>query len=176
MTMVKVSKDGTIKRGDDVIGRVEKRELGSGLHETERGVSFGSDVVKWYAYDGAGTLLRELGYDKRKDAVRRVEEAAEPLTVTDMKVETVYGLLGGDPRECVTATVRWQGNYASVSRYATETVWIVDYFKVAGTFFPVFSHGTGARYSELRSLQGEQESATTAEAVRLGLLPAPVQA
>lgn len=166
---LKVSKDGTVTQGTDVIGRVEKREM-NGLHATDTGIGFGG--AKWFAYAPDGTLVRDIGDSTRKLAVDRLVKRAEPLTVRDVKRETVYGLLGGDPRECVTADVRWQGNYASVSRYPHEEAWVVDCLIKAGTMMPVFSHGTGARYTALYGLLPEQGDAVTAEAVRLGLLPA----
>ena len=162
---VKTSKDGTVTNAEGVvIGRVQKRTLNAGLYETDQGVSFTSGKAQWFAFNAAGQQLNTHGDDTRKRSVLRVEKDAEPLTVTNMKAGR--GPMGSP---MVSAEVRWAGNYCAVSRYPSERAWIVDCIILAGTFFPVFSNGTGTRYTESRCLQGEQAAAADAECVRLEL-------
>jgi hypothetical protein len=167
--MIKVGKDGTVTRDDGVIGRVMKRALEAGLYETERGVSATSGgKVQWFGFDAAGQPLNTTGLDTRKRALERVVKNAEPLIVEDMKREE------GPGGTLISASVKWAGNYCGVSRYPSESAWIVDCLIVAGVFFPKWSNGTGTRYTQSRALQGEQAAAADAEAIRLGLLvPAP---
>lgn len=170
MSDVKVAKDGTVTRDGDVIGKVVK-EVPDGLHIRGQGgglhVSF-SQKPLWFAHDKDGTRISEDGCDTRKAAVQAVANHAEPLTVSDVRLERE---LGGD-RAFIHASVSWQGNHTSVSRYPHERGWVIDMLIVAGSFFPAFSNGSGTRFTKPRFLNGAQHDAANAAAVEAGLLAA----
>lgn len=170
MSTIKVSKDGTVSNDGTVIGSVKKVDPTDPLHIRGEGmgtrISFSTKPM-WYAFTAEGTPLHEIGFDTRKRAVQRVENASKPLVVSDVKTETYMG----DPtRTYVNASVSWEGNYASVSRYPGERAWVIDMYMSEGSFMPAFANGSGTRYTKPNMLQGPLHNAANAAAVAAGLL------
>lgn len=154
----------------DNVGHVVK-EMRQGLFASMLGVSYGTGegTPYWVPFAADGTKLSETGYDTRKRAVARIVAHAQPLAVSDLKLE--YGL-GTDAR-CVTAWVKWQGYSFGVSRYASESDWVVDCLFNPESMMPVFSHGTGTRYTRLHTLKPDMAEAATRAAEAAGLWPIP---
>jgi len=161
----KIGPDGTVTLDGKVIGQVVKHEP-DGLHIRGMSVSLSSKPL-WIPTAADGTVLDEHGLDTRKAAVKLLEQYAQPLEVADLKVEDGLNLSG---KQCVTATVTWQGIRASVSRYPHEKAWVIDCLFNRGSFFPAFSNGTGTRYTRPHFLRGEQERYLNNVAHEAGLL------
>jgi len=142
---------GTVLRDGVPIGTVEKISH-DGLWADNHRVRMAG--TEWVATATDGTTFD--GFDTRKAAVARLAQSVEPLTVTNVRRETNhYGRF-------LAATVTWQGHTALVSRHPQETHWVVDAFFQPGTFFPVWSHGEGARYSQVHVLKDDQATAVDA--------------
>lgn len=168
MGSVKVTREGVVMSDGQNVGHVMK-EMRQGLFATALGVSYGAGegTPYWVPFAGDGTKLSESGYDTRKRAVARIVAHAQPLKVSDLKLE--YGL-GSDAR-CVTGWVSWHGFSFGVSRYAHEPDWIVDYMSTPDSIMPAFSHGTGSRCTRLQALKPDMAEAATRAAEAAGLWP-----
>jgi hypothetical protein len=164
-----VSRDGVVTSPDGtIIGHV-KKEIRQGIFATLIGASYsGNGTPYWIPFADDGTKLSD-GYDTRKRAVKRIEDHAQPLTVSHLEIET--GL--GSYQKCVTASVRFQGYWFSVSRYANEGYWVVDAMATPDSIMPVFSNGTGTRATRARALKDEFADAVTKAATDAGLWPIP---
>ncbi len=130
----KVMRDGSVSVDGKPVGRVEKvMRTGPFVQGDRVRFGFGDGAPQWVPYAADGTNLTD-GHSTRKAAVERVVLHAEPLTVDNLKVETSWGSY----RQCVSATVRFQGHIFCVTRYANESAWVVDAY-----FAPVHScpHG-----------------------------------
>lgn len=94
----------------------------------------------WFvARDQFGT---ELAVEKRqRDAIRRVERNAQPLTAHSITAER--GLWGGD--DIITGVAEWQGYYVSAHRRVHEdkVYWLADFLATPASSCPVFANGTG---------------------------------
>jgi hypothetical protein len=159
-----VTRDGRVTHEGALIGTVVKRAQ-EGLGLTFSGV--GAAREQWFAVDADGKELSPIGYRTRREAVRRLESNAQPLTVTDVKLNKPNGF--GQTEPYLSATVSWEGFTAMVSRYASEAAWIVDCFFTPGSSMPVFSNGMGTRYTAGRVLKGEEGAAATAAVLAAGL-------
>lgn len=168
MSDVKVSRDGVVTRGGAIIGHV-KKEMRKGLF----GQLLGTDSEGspwWIPFSDDGTRLSD-GYDTRKKAVARIEKHARPMTADGFKLE--YGL--GSSTRCVTGWVTFRGFAFGVSRYADESVWVVDYYSTPDSIMPVFSNGTGTRATRAQVLKGEAAQAATDAATAAGMWPIPAE-
>jgi hypothetical protein len=165
----KVSRDGTIMQDGKPIGRVEK-VMRQGVFATILGASYSTEGTPyWIPYGADGKALNEYGYDTRKRAVALVEAHAQPLAVSDIKVESSF--FGGRP--FVSAWVKFQGYSFGVSRYANESQWVVDCLFTPGTMMPTFSNGAGTRFTKARVLKPEMAEAATKAATEAGVWPLP---
>lgn len=163
-----VSRDGVVTSDGTIIGHV-KKEMRQGMFATLLGASYSSEGTPyWIPFAGDGTKLSD-GYDTRKRAVQRIAAHAQPLTVSHLEIET--GL--GSYRPCVTASVRFKGYYFGVSRYATETYWVVDTMSTPDSIMPVFANGTGTRATRAQTLKDEFAEAVTEAAIAAALWPIP---
>jgi len=161
----KVSRDGTVTRDGETIGRVEK-VMRQGIFATEFGVSVsGGGTPYWIPFAADGTQLHEYGYDTRKRAVSLVERNAEPMTVSDIAV--VDGWSG----RYVKLAVSYKGYYFGATRYAHESAWVVDFYCTPASICPVFSNGEGTRYTSAKVLTGEADKAATDAAGAAGVWP-----
>ena len=146
---VKVSRDGTVTREGVVIGSVEK-VIRDGLYETQFGASYGSNTPVWFPVTTDGKRLSKYGFNTRREAVSRLDGHTAPMTVSHVKRENHYlSGFNNESRPFVSASIRFKGYWFSVSRYATESDWIVDAYSTPDSIMPVFSHGSGARYTKL---------------------------
>jgi hypothetical protein len=161
----RVSRDGNVTVDGKVIGSV-KKEMRKGLFATAFGASYGiGDGTPWWIpFNADGERLSD-GFDTRKRAVSSVEKAAQPLTVTDMKVERNW-----NDRPVVTGWVKYRGHSFGVSRYSAESAWFVDFYMGADAIMPAWSNGTGSRPSG-RVLKGELDKAATESAIAAGVWP-----
>lgn len=165
--LVKVNREGVITVDGTVVGHV-KKEMRQGLFATALGASYsGGGTAYWTPFGDDGTQLSEYGCDTRKRAVDLVVKHAQPLSVSDVKLE--YGL--GVDAKCVTAWVKWRGYAFGVSRYAHESEWVVDCLFTPASMMPTFSHGTGTRYTRLSVLKPEMADAATRAAIDAGVWP-----
>src|SRR5262245_5184025 len=149
---------GTVLRAGVPIGTVDKISHDGLWADNQRDRMGGTE---WVATATDGTTFD--GFDTRKAAVARLAQSVEPLTVTNVRWETNhYGRF-------LSASVSWEGHTALVSRYPSETAWVVDAFFQPGTFFPVWSNGEGSRFTRAHVLKADQAAAVDAEAARLHL-------
>lgn len=163
----KVSRDGAVMQDGKTIGRVEK-VMRQGVFATILGASYSGDGTPyWIPYAADGTQLNEYGYDTRKRAVALVEAHAQPLAVSDVKVESSF--FGG--ARFVSAWVKFKGYSFGVSRYASESEWVVDCLFTPGTMMPSFSNGTGTRVTRAHVLKPEMAEAATKAATEAGAWP-----
>jgi hypothetical protein len=161
-----VTRDGVVKRGGEVIGRVEK-EMRQGAFATMFGAKLGTGegTPWWIPFDADGKRLSD-GYETRKRAVSMVEKKSQPLAVTDVKVERNWHDV-----PMVTAWVKFQGHSFGVSRYASESAWVVDFYMGPDAIMPAWSNGTGSRCTSARVLKDEMHTAATDAAIAAGLWP-----
>lgn len=152
---VKVKRTGDVIVNGEIAGRVEKQETPW---------LFGSVRTEWVPFGADGEALSS-GYDTRKRAVDRVAVSVAPLQVTD--VERREGWMG----VYVSARVSVAGTTMFVSRYPTESYWVVDALFTPGSMMPVFSNGDGARATVGRTPNAEMSEAVTAAAIGAGLWP-----
>lgn len=170
----KVSRDGTVTVDGTAVGRVE-RVIRQGIFATVIGASVsGSGTPYWIPYATDGTQLHEYGYDTRKRAAKRVADHAQPLAVSDLALKSAYPMFGGDkPRQYVSATVTTQGHYFGVTRYASESHWIIDFYCAPDSICPVWSNGEGTRVTAGRGLADGVASVVTDAAIAAGVWPIP---
>ena len=132
----------------------------------------GSGTPYWIPYAADGTQLNEYGYDTRKRAVKRVADHSQPLTVSDIALRSAFPMFGGDKaRPYVTAAVQTQGHYFGVSRYATESHWIIDFYCAPDSICPVWSNGEGSRVTGARGLVENVAAIVTEAATAAGVWP-----
>lgn len=163
---VKVTRDGVVIRDGANIGYV-KKEIRQGLFSTMLGASYSTEGKSyWIPFADDGTKLSD-GYDTRKRAVSRIEKHAQPLSVSDVRIEHGWG----SDRKFVHAAVSWRGYYFGVSRYAHETEWVVDFLCTPESIMPVFSNGAGTRYTRAQVLKPEFAQAATDAAIAAGVWP-----
>lgn len=158
MTPTVSIKKNNVYADDVLVGTVEKI-VHTGLWATAYGVRAGGTEWKGTAPDG--TVFD--GHDKRKDAAKMLARHAEPLTVTNVKIDDWMG------ERFVYAAVSWQGNTAIVSQYPSEDFWVVDAFFNAGSMMPAWSNGSGSRSTAAHVLKGEQADAVNAAVKAAGV-------
>jgi hypothetical protein len=166
---ITVTRDGVVMQDGENIGHV-KKEIRQGIFATLVGASYsGGGTPYWVPFAADGTQLNEYGYDTRKRAVQRIEDHAEPMHVS--RIEFKSSWLGGT--KFVSATLRYQGHYFSVSRYASEKAWFVDCYSSPDSIMPVWSHGDGDRTVRKQALKGEAHEAVDRAAIDGGFWPIP---
>jgi hypothetical protein len=167
---ITVSRDGVVTRDGENIGHVQK-EMRQGIFGTLLGASYsGSGTPYWTPFAADGTQLSEYGYDTRKRAVQRLADHAEPMTVSGLQVSQ-GGLMSDWSRRFVECTLRFQGHSFGVSRYATESAWVVDFYWSPDSIMPNWSNGSGTRVTRANVLKDEAASFVTKAATEAGLWP-----
>lgn len=166
---VKISKDGIVRTADGtILGAIEKIER-----------FFGPDT--WAAANRAGDSLGEF-FTRRGDAVRRLIEDTEPLAVRDVELTSKAqigfdpGFIPGlsfEPRPLLVGMVTYRGGWAAVSRYLTETQWVMDSFCPPGISMPSWSNGQGSRVTIPHFVSDEVAVLLDTEVERLGLVVTP---
>lgn len=152
MNIIKVTttKFGIVKDAcGNPVGQVEKTNIATSITSA---LMDRPGPARWIPRDVDGyAVAREQ--TTRKAAVAIVARYATPSSVEDVrKHEAWYG-----NATFVSAYVRVRGCGISVSRYDTETEWIVDSYTPLGGFMPTFSNGMGARVTAAHSLTGPAE-------------------
>lgn len=161
-----VKRDGSVMVDGQTVGRVEK-EMRQGLFTTMMGAGYSSNGTPyWVPFDAEGNKLAD-GYDTRKRAVQVVERVGKPMTVSGFKVERGWG----SDRPFVSAWLEMKGYAFGVSRYASESVWVVDYMSTPTSIMPVFSNGSGSRCTAARTLKDEAAEMVTQAAIAAGVWP-----
>jgi hypothetical protein len=169
MATIKVNREGIVTVDGTPIGKVEK-EMRQGLFmqmATATGVGYSGDGTPfWVPFDVDGKKLHD-GYETRKRAVARIESHVKPLAVNSLKIE--HSWIGDMP--FVSGWLEYQGYAFGISRYASESQWVVDYLATPDSIMPVFSNGSGSRYTSARGLKEEFDKAATDAAIAAGLWP-----
>lgn len=162
----KVSRDGSVSVDGTTVGRVEKvMRTGPFIEGIGVRFGFGDGTPQWVPYAADGTKLTD-GHGTRKAAVERVVSHSAPLAINKVQLETSWS-----NRKFVSAWVTYKGHSFSVSRYASESQWVVDAYFAPGAFMPAWSNGSGTRVTSARVLKDEMHKAATDAAIAAGVWP-----
>lgn len=115
---------------------------------------------KWYPTDVNGkALVPALTMCTLRDASRVLLEILAPVQA-EVTLNKRSGLMSG--------SLYWKGHVFWVSRWPSESYWIVDGHIAVGAFAPSFCHGEGTRPGSGRFLEDE-ECASVLDAAAQGL-------
>lgn len=168
MATIKVNREGIVTSDGTAIGHVVKEQRQGFFFQmaTSVGVGYsGAGTPFWIPFSADGTKLHD-GYETRKRAVARIESHAKPLEITGLKIERSWADV-----PFVSGWLTNQGFSYSISRYASESRWIVDALFTPNSMMPVFSNGSGTRFTSAKGLLDEFDDAATKAAIAAGVWP-----